>query len=270
MTQHSMFWSTNNLGDGTAYTQENWFTLLRNLFLAEPENQGVLAGVGHELLVSGSASPLIILDGAALVYGIPYTNSENVSISVPTPTLGTTAHRLVLRASWLDQTVRLVLISSPDGVAELPALNQTGPGSLWEIPLASISASISGALAVTDERQFVKFQGALLSGRSGGAVADWNTPGSDTYLPGQALLQAGCCTCSAAGPNTISFPCAYTAKPLVFVTLQGEVTAPRFPSAKVVTASGFEAWVCDGSGAYVEQQVSWLAVGPKDPDAGPG
>lgn len=167
MTEKSLFWYTDGFngdtGDGAApYTQEE-FRLFNHAWMAKnQDNAGVFRGVLNEMAVSGSSSPLTVSTGRASVYGFPYWTDAAVSVAATTPSVGDTGKRVVLRADWTAQTVRVVLISSSDGVATLPSLTQTA-GTTWDIPLASFVIDTSGNIwtdsgksvaGVTDEREW--------------------------------------------------------------------------------------------------------------------
>jgi hypothetical protein len=126
MAQKSLFWSTGSTGDGlTTYTQTEILDWLTRTFLVDTTIQGVVAGYLNKLAVSGTASPISIASGAAVVAGIPYSNSTSTTLTIATPTTGTTGHRIVLRADYTAQTVRVVDIASSDGTSAIPALTQS-------------------------------------------------------------------------------------------------------------------------------------------------
>jgi hypothetical protein len=157
VTQSSLFWPTNGVGDGASqYTDAQLFAWLRRTFLGATATEGVHAGYVNELAVSGAASPLSIATGAALVDGIPYENTAVVSLAVPTPVVGTTGHRVVLKANWAAQTVRVALVSSADGNAAIPAVTQT-PGTTYEISLATLTITTGGVITVTDARAYCHY-----------------------------------------------------------------------------------------------------------------
>ncbi len=158
MTEKSMFWSAPTSGDGASgYTEaevRRLFGFLTGTYLDAAE--GVLLQ-GGQLVVSGSASPLSVTDGAAFVNGYFYWNTTGVNVVVPTPTIGTTGHRVVLQLINSSKTVRIALISSSDGVAAYPALTQTD-GVQWEIPLANLTITTGGVITLVDARSFVHMQ----------------------------------------------------------------------------------------------------------------
>ena len=178
----SMLWTTDGTGDGPAggYSRSRWAELLRSVF-----GNGVLKGEGGELAVTGSASPLTLATGAAIVDGIFGRNPVAEGIAVPTPSVGTTGHRLVLRATWGNtQTLRPALKSNADGVplsTQVPGLQQDS-GVLYEVALARFDITTAGVIqGLVNEQGFCHFatylqaddipDGAITAAKiSGGAI----------------------------------------------------------------------------------------------------
>lgn len=151
MSQKSIMWETGTAGDGLApYTETEMFAWLKRTFVNEPTLQGVLPNYGGDLVVSGTASPLSIATGAAIVNGIPYENDAVINsgavVTIPTPVVGPTAHRIVLRADYAANTVRAALLSALDGISVAPAVTQNS--SVWEITLATLSITTGGVITV--------------------------------------------------------------------------------------------------------------------------
>lgn len=158
MTEKSILWSAPTTGDGAAaYTEDETTRLFRMLAGGSPNSEGVLYGVDNQLAVSGAASPLSVATGAAFVYGLFYWNTAVVSVAVPTPVVGTTGHRVVLRALYgVTRTVRIALVSSADGNPAIPGATQT-LGVQWEISLASLTITTGGVITLTDARAYCHF-----------------------------------------------------------------------------------------------------------------
>jgi hypothetical protein len=98
----------------------------------------------------------------------------------------------VLRADYSARTVRIAIISSAAGTADIPALTQVA-GVTWEIPLASfVIADGSGAIsALTDQREFT--QAPSPAGRfvARGGLTRYTMPGwgiGDLSTPGMGAL----------------------------------------------------------------------------------
>lgn len=159
MAEQSLFWTTNNTGDGpnSGYSVTRWAELLADILNGgNSANGGVLAGVGNELAVSGTASPVAVAAGAAVVYGFVYKNSASLNLNVTTPVVGTTGGHIILRADWAAQTVRAVAVRNTDGLSSIPALTQT-IGATYEIRLASFTITTGGVITLTDARGYAKY-----------------------------------------------------------------------------------------------------------------
>ncbi len=156
MTQTSMFWPTAGIGDGSAtgYSADAWHALWRMFWTNDPMTQGVALGFLNDLEVTNPAGvTLRVASGGALVYGLPYRNTASIDLWLTTPVINTTGWRLVLRASWEAQTVRVVLLQSADGVIAIPGLTQT-VGVTFDLPLAQGFISVVPAVTIGDNRAY--------------------------------------------------------------------------------------------------------------------
>jgi len=154
MAEKSILWTAPSTGDGAAgYSSTEATRMFRNL-VGATQNEGVLPTIDNELAPTGSTSPIAVDTGSAFVYGFFYWNDASQTVAVPTPNSGTTGHRIVLRASWPNSTVRLTLISSNDGDPSIPELTHAS-GTIWEIPIASLTITTGGSITLTDEREFI-------------------------------------------------------------------------------------------------------------------
>lgn len=155
MAEKSLMWTTGAAGDGaSAYTMAEVIRWLRQTFLSDNANEGVLKNYQNELEVTGVATPVQVDTGAAYVYGFPYWNTAAVNVVIPTPVVSTRIDRIVLQASWAAQTVRIARVAGVEGAGAAPALTQTD-GVTWEISLAQVSVTTGAVITVTDERVFV-------------------------------------------------------------------------------------------------------------------
>lgn len=156
MAQVSLPWDTNGTGDGAAeYTEEQVVTWQRQAFNRNPIEQGILPmGANFEYDPSASGANVTIKPGAANVYGWWCWSTANEIFAIPVPTLGNTGHRIVLRADWATQQVRLALVSSSNGVAAIPALTQIA-GTRWEISVCTVIITTSGQASVSDTRKYL-------------------------------------------------------------------------------------------------------------------
>lgn len=159
MAERSIAWTTNATGDGTSggYSAANWQNMNLKMFITNPATEGVLYGIGNNLAVSGSASPVAVNTGSGIVYGIWYENDASVNVTIPTPASLTRIDRIVLRASWSAQTVRITRIAGTEG-GGAPALTQSA-GTTWDIPLAQVSITTGGVITLTDQRTWIKHPG---------------------------------------------------------------------------------------------------------------
>jgi hypothetical protein len=155
MAESSILWDTNATGDGTdtGYTETQLFDLYRSLFTRSANYGGVAPDMLNELAVTGTATPVSINTGMAIVYGIPYFNSASVTVAIATPAALTRVDRIVLRASWAAQTVRITRIAGTEG-AGTPAMTQSA-GTTWDVPLATVSITTGGVITVTDAREWL-------------------------------------------------------------------------------------------------------------------
>jgi hypothetical protein len=156
LAELSILWETlSGVGDSntSGYSDALMFEMLRGLLTRTSNLGGVSPQYLNKLAVTGAASPVSVASGAALCYGIPYSNSAAVSVTIPTPATQTRIDRIVLRASWAGKTVRITRVAGTEG-AGAPSLVQT-PGTTWDIPLAQVSITTGSALTVTDQREWL-------------------------------------------------------------------------------------------------------------------
>ena len=161
MAESSILWSTSGVGDGTnsGYTQAQMHEMFRALFAGIHATNlgGVAPDYLNELAVTGTATPVAVNTGAAVVYGLFYSNSASVNVAVATPSVSTRIDYIVLRANYTAQTVRITKIDGAEGGAA-PALTQSA-GVTWDIPLATVSITTGGVITVTDAREWASLLG---------------------------------------------------------------------------------------------------------------
>lgn len=158
MAQFSMLpWETQTgTGDGVfSYNQDQANDFFRYADVSDPTTEGVWRNRLNNLAVTGAVSPLSVDTGAAVCYG-RYWNDASVNLAVTTPTspANPTGGRVVLRADWATNTIRLAISQSADGTPGAPALTQTA-GTLWEISLYTYSIDGGGNITLTDDRTFI-------------------------------------------------------------------------------------------------------------------
>ena len=167
MTEYSLLWATGTSGDGTdAYTSDE----TRKLWLAMFSN-GVFKGYLNGLAVTGTASPIAINTGAAIIQGHPYFNTASVSKTIGTPSTGTTGLRVVVRVDWLGRAAstvtpplypatnqyeaRIIIITNEDGTAAIPDPIITDADT-YDLTLATGTITTAGVVALTDARTYAK------------------------------------------------------------------------------------------------------------------
>ena len=131
----------------------NW---QRMLWLYDMTADGVVPGYLNQLAITDVGDRNLQIDsGGAIVAGFPYFNVGAGNLTLTHPTVDITGWRIVLRADWAAQTVRLALLQSADGVAAIPALTQTD-GTTYEISFAYGTITTGDVVAITDDRDFLE------------------------------------------------------------------------------------------------------------------
>ncbi len=178
MTEKSYLWTTGGAGDGAAtYTRSDWSDLFR-VVSAMMDDEGVAPAYLNALVGSTTgANNARIGTGGGVADGKPYYNSAAVDVTIPSATGGgnTRIDRVVLRADWTAQTVRVTRIAGTDAASPTaPAITQTS-GSVYDIKLYQALVNTSGTVAMTDERTFAQIgstNGIGASMVSTAAIAD--------------------------------------------------------------------------------------------------
>jgi hypothetical protein len=100
--------------------------------------------------------------------------------------------------------------------------------------------------------------------RQGGDETDWSISGTTTYTPSAVRLQGGVIVTSST-PTLVTFPTAFSQKPIVLVSLRGNSFSNYTPVIVAVTATTFQVAVTNSAGdGYVNNEtVNWLAIGPE-------
>jgi hypothetical protein len=178
----------------------NW---LRKTFVGDATDEGVLKGVDSDMVVSDAGGTTVnIAAGAAYVYGFPYYNTSTVSIALNTPSSQNRIDRIVLRADWTAQTVRIAVVEGTEGSGSAPSLTQS-EGVIWEIPLARVTVTPAGDLtSLVNERVYlhpnIEVDSAMLAG---GAVT------SDMLADGgviEAKIGTGAVTNTKLGAGAVT------------------------------------------------------------------
>lgn len=157
MSEDSILWSTNGVGDGAAeITRAQWLDFFEMLFLRDKTTQGVAAGYLSALAVSSTGNNNArVASGGAVVRGLLYRSTANVDHTIASP-VADTGFRVVLRATWSTQQVRSAVVMNTTGVTAAPALTQAD-GTTWEISLATGTITSGGVIAVTSAPTFLYY-----------------------------------------------------------------------------------------------------------------
>jgi len=110
--------------------------------------------------------------------------------------------------------------------------------------------------------------GPNLSKRQGGNATDWSVEGATNYTPAGAMIQAGVTSVTFTSSQlsstvTVTFPTAYSDKPIVVLTKPVLVTALYMEMGVTITASGFTIQLYASSSiSSATYAVNWIAIGP--------
>lgn len=232
MAEMSYLWTTSSNGDGTStYSRADW-SVIAKLLAAGNGLEGVIPRFLNELegTVTG-ANAVSINTGGGVVDGKPYQNGSATAVAIPSASGGgnTRIDRIVLRASWSAQTVRITRIAGTDAASPTaPDITQTS-GTTYDIPLYRALVNTSGTVTLTDERVWAGYQAddsslevvdgilqikdlgvvlAMLAAdsvddtkagsrvpqfyrRQGGSATNWATAGTTSRTPEAVRMQAG-------------------------------------------------------------------------------
>jgi len=266
MTEKSYFWTTGGAGDGSStYSRSDWAKFSK-IIAACLGSEGVAPNTLNSLVGSvPGANTARIASGMALVDGKAYDNDANVDVTIPSAVGGgnTRIDRIVLRANWTAQTVRITRIAGTDAASPIaPAITQVS-GTTYDIKLYQALVNTSGIVTLTDERQMTQIQAAgiktdavetdkikdlnvttaklaassvdgtkagnnvlKLMQRLGGNSADWNSTGNNTYVPTNVKMVPGASIGSGSGATNINFPSAFTEEPIIVAIPYGNDTDP--------------------------------------------
>lgn len=275
MAEDSYLWTTGGAGDGSAtYTRADWQRIAK-IIGAVHGHEGVAPALLNALAGSVTgANTVQINTGGALVDGKPYDSDAAVNVNIPSAVgVGNTRiDRVVLRADWTAQTVRITRIAGTDAASPTaPAITQNS-GVTYDIKLYQALVNTSGTVTLTDERELAYVVPQFYR-RQGGSSTDWSSPGSTTYIPTAVRMQAGTRLFSgvvSGGTDvvTVTFPTAFSNPPLVFCSFQISGSTPSLSGGAVcwvsgVGASSFELRMYQVTGSTADFEVSWWAIGPE-------
>jgi hypothetical protein len=272
-----------------------------NAIIAACSNfEGVAPGYLNALVGSvPGANTARIGTGGAIVDGQWYENGAAVDVNIPSAVGGgnTRIDRIVLRVTWASFQCVITRIAGTDAASPTaPAITQT-PGTTYDIMLCQALVNTGGTVTLTDERVFSKVSSAnglgsdvvttvkildanvtyaklapgasKFTNRQGSVGSNWSDHGSGDFSPTAVKIQGGSAylTMNAAyNDKTITFPVAFSGKPLVFITIMTVETSPRFVA--VITSQSatnvvIRILTVDGSTYSNDIYFRWLAIGPE-------
>lgn len=171
MTEKAIFFTTGALGDGlTPYTMAEITAWLRRTLGI---TNGIHFGFANAFSPSVAGADISINTGAATVYGYPYESDSAVLVNIPNPAAATRIDRIVLRASWAAQTVRIYRIAGAEGDGDVnhPHITQT-PGTTWDEMICRVQITFPGNVItiLADERAYLRYRtmvnAAMIDNRS--------------------------------------------------------------------------------------------------------
>ena len=157
MAEISRPWSGTVTGDSGPYSDDQWTDVWKALLGPVIASEGVFQDQLNDLVLGGlPATPVTINTGRALVNGIWYESDASVSIAIPTPAANPRVDRIVLRADWALQTVRLTRIAGAEGAAPTPPAITQNDGVTWDLPLWQVFVTVGAVISTwRDERRFI-------------------------------------------------------------------------------------------------------------------
>ena len=269
MAESSILWTTGSTGDGASpYTQLQTTDFFRAILVGDQEaSQGVLAGYVNQLAVtSGAVDQITVAAGRAIVYGFPYENNDTLNKAIVRPIVDTTGGRVVLRANYSAQTVRVTINRNTDGVAGIPTLTQI-QNTTWDIPLATFTITTGGTVTVTDARDYCRYPTTLITDRQGGSASNWGTSGTISYKVGGMKIEVGSVnwsgTAAASGNVNITHATAFADTAMYFATANvanGKVNIAVSPTSSSVATLY---WETTDASTRTSVNMNWMAIGPE-------
>lgn len=145
-----------------------------------------------------------------------------------------------------------------------------GSQAAGDLPYASSSTAVS-RLALGAAHKFVKSEGGsaplyggLVYKRQGGSSTDWSTYGLTTYSPTSTLIQAGSISISItsnSGASSVTYPTAYTQRPLVFVSIYDSTIGSYSIGTYAESTTGMTIFAYNPLEATASVSAYWLAIG---------
>ncbi len=157
MAERSRPWSGIVTGDAGPYSDDQWTDVWRSLLAPIIARQGVFQEQLNEFdLSSVAADPVSVASGRAMVNGIWYESDAATSVTIPTPAANPRVDRIVARADWVLQTVRITRIAGAEAASPVPPALVQVDGTTWDLPLWQVHATTGGVLTFfADDRIFI-------------------------------------------------------------------------------------------------------------------
>lgn len=105
--------------------------------------------------------------------------------------------------------------------------------------------------------------------RQGASASDWSLPGTSAQTPTAVRMQGGSIevsvSASPVGSISVTFPVAFSNKPLVYVSITEDISTTYIASVTAVSASAITIQVLNYEGTSLTNvvTVNWLAIGPE-------
>ncbi len=263
MAELSGFWTTSGAPAGhqqASYTQSHWSTAA-SILSACSGFEGVAPGYLNGLTGSYiSANHCHIDTGGAVVDGKWYLNDAVAGITIPNAGGGTIRKdRIVLRCTWADFHAELTVLTGD--ATDFPTLTQT-PGTTYDIALYKAQVTDAGVVTLTDERTWAS---NFAFYRQGGDASNWDSAGTTNYISANTRIQGGANISSAGGDTTITFPIAFSNKPIFLVTPVSSAAVDYYfvHSVSSGTSAIVNFYLVADPASRVAVGFHWLAIGPK-------
>ena len=157
MAERSRPWSGIVTGDAGPYSDDQWTDVWLTLLAPIIAQQGVFQEQLNEFALSSvAATPVSVASGRAMVNGIWYESDAATSVTIPTPAANPRVDRIVARADWVLQTVRITRIAGAEAASPVPPALVQVDGTTWDVPLWQVHATTGGVLTFfADDRIFI-------------------------------------------------------------------------------------------------------------------
>ena len=167
-------------------------------------------------------------------------------------------------------SVDAVLKNTSAGTPSWKAISEFMPGTTAGDVDYYTSSGVKARLAIGALGTFFRSTGSapewgsLVYRRQGSSATDWRAYGTTNYTPAKSIVQAGNVAVSMSSGNgsaSITFPVAFTNKPLIFISCESNPQKYSYGYRDLVTTGfGVAALQLDGA-ETLTIQFSWLAIG---------